>query len=149
MTGEGSGERGKAEWQAASVTFLHQLNEVQDGLLLAATADGAVRVWRNYALKGEQRLATAWQVGGPTPTPPAALLTPTPWPPLRQTAVAATEEYTFLLDLAYSQRNAGIHSCLLCNDVVSGQDQSIVLILPFGYTSQPRKAGHQVILTAC
>ncbi|KAL3133273.1 hypothetical protein ABBQ38_007154 [Trebouxia sp. C0009 RCD-2024] len=61
VSGEGSGERGKAEWQAASVTFLHQLNEVQDGLLLAATADGAVRVWRNYALKGEQRLATAWQ----------------------------------------------------------------------------------------
>ena len=46
----------------ASVTFLHQLNEVQDGLLLAGTADGALRVWRNYALKAEQRLATAWQV---------------------------------------------------------------------------------------
>lgn len=45
------------------MTFLHQLNEVQDGLLLAGTADGAVRVWRNYAHKGEQRLATAWQVG--------------------------------------------------------------------------------------
>lgn len=52
----------KAERQPASVTFLHQLNEVQDGLLLAGTADGAVRVWRNYALKAEQRLATAWQV---------------------------------------------------------------------------------------
>ena len=47
----------------ASVTFLHQLNEVQDGLLLAGTADGALRVWRNYAHKAEQRLATAWQVG--------------------------------------------------------------------------------------
>ena len=58
-----AGERSKAERQPASVTFLHQLNEVQDGLLLAGTADGAVRVWRNYALKGEQRLATAWQVG--------------------------------------------------------------------------------------
>lgn len=53
---------GKAERQPASVTFLHQLNEVQDGLLLAGTADGAVRVWRNYAHKGQQRLATAWQV---------------------------------------------------------------------------------------
>lgn len=63
MTGEAVAERGKAERQAASVTFLHQLNEVQDGLLLAGTADGAVRVWRNYALKGEQRMATAWQVG--------------------------------------------------------------------------------------
>ncbi|KAL3149110.1 hypothetical protein ABBQ32_001950 [Trebouxia sp. C0010 RCD-2024] len=61
VLGEAGGERGKAVRQAASVTFLHQLNEVQDGLLLAGTADGAVRVWRNYALKGEQRLATAWQ----------------------------------------------------------------------------------------
>ena len=52
----------KAERQPASVTFLHQLNEVQDGLLLAGTAEGAVRVWRNYAHKAEQRLATAWQV---------------------------------------------------------------------------------------
>ena len=63
VTGEVAGERSKAERQPASVTFLHQLNEVQDGLLLAGTADGAVRVWRNYAFKGEQRLATAWQVG--------------------------------------------------------------------------------------
>jgi len=47
----------------ASVTFLHQLNEVQDGLLLAGTADGALRVCSNYAHKAEQRLATAWQVG--------------------------------------------------------------------------------------
>lgn len=62
VSGEVAGEHSKAQRQPASVTFLHQLNEVQDGLLLAGTADGAVRVWRNYALKGEQRLATAWQV---------------------------------------------------------------------------------------
>lgn len=66
MTGEVAGERSKAERQPASVTFLHQLNEVQDGLLLAGTADGAVRVWRNYAYKAEQRLATAWQVSTTT-----------------------------------------------------------------------------------
>ncbi|KAL0035168.1 hypothetical protein WJX79_004418 [Trebouxia sp. C0005] len=61
VTGEGAAER-KGEAKAmASVTFLHQLNEVQDGLLLAGTADGALRVWRNYAHKAEQRLATAWQ----------------------------------------------------------------------------------------
>ena len=66
VSGEMAGERSKAERQPASVTFLHQLNEVQDGLLLAGTADGAVRVWRNYAHKAEQRLATAWQVGSIT-----------------------------------------------------------------------------------
>ena len=63
--GEHRGERRGERTPLASVTFLHQLNEVQDGLLLAGTADGALRVWRNYALKAEQRLATAWQVGGP------------------------------------------------------------------------------------
>ena len=63
--GEHKGERRGERTPLASVTFLHQLNEVQDGLLLAGTADGALRVWRNYALKAEQRLATAWQVGGP------------------------------------------------------------------------------------
>lgn len=62
--GEHKGERRGERTPLASVTFLHQLNEVQDGLLLAGTADGALRVWRNYALKAEQRLATAWQVDG-------------------------------------------------------------------------------------
>lgn len=60
--GEASGERKGERTAPASVTFLHQLNEVQDGLLLAGTADGAVQAWRNYAHKAEQRLATAWQV---------------------------------------------------------------------------------------
>ncbi len=60
--GEAAAERKGEGKVVASVTFLHQLNEVQDGLLLAGTADGALRVWRNYAHKAEQRLATAWQV---------------------------------------------------------------------------------------
>ena len=60
--GQAGSERKGERVAPASVTFLHQLNEVQDGLLLAGTADGAVRVWRNYALKSEQRLASAWQV---------------------------------------------------------------------------------------
>ena len=46
-----------------SVRFLHQLNELQDGLLMAGAADGAVRVWRNYTVKGSHSLATAFQVG--------------------------------------------------------------------------------------
>ena len=46
-----------------SVRFLHQLNELQDGLLMAGAADGAVRVWRNYTVKGDHSLATAFQVG--------------------------------------------------------------------------------------
>lgn len=39
-----------------------QLNELHNGLLMACAADGSVRVWRNYTLRGQQRLATAWQV---------------------------------------------------------------------------------------
>lgn len=60
--GEGVGERKGEKSSPACVTFLHQLNEVQEGLLMAATAEGAVRIWRNYTIKSEQRLATAWQV---------------------------------------------------------------------------------------
>ena len=60
--GEGGGDRKGEKSSLASVTFLHQLNEVQEGLLMAATAEGAVRIWRNYTVKAEQRLATAWQV---------------------------------------------------------------------------------------
>lgn len=62
VAGDGTGERKGERSAPASVTFLHQLNEVQEGLLLAATAEGAVRIWRNYTIKAEQRLATAWQV---------------------------------------------------------------------------------------
>lgn len=65
--GEGTGERKGEKSPPTSVTFLHQLNEVQEGLLMAATAEGAVRIWRNYTIKAEQRLATAWQVW-PQPT---------------------------------------------------------------------------------
>lgn len=39
----------------------NQLNELHNGLLMACVADGAVRVWRNYAERGQQRLASAWQ----------------------------------------------------------------------------------------
>lgn len=38
-----------------------QLNELHNGLLMCCAADGAVRVWRNYCVRGQQRLATAWQ----------------------------------------------------------------------------------------
>jgi hypothetical protein len=38
------------------------LNELHNGLLMACAADGSVRVWRSYTLRGQQRLASAWQV---------------------------------------------------------------------------------------
>ena len=38
-----------------------QLNELHNGLLMTCAADGAVRIWRNYAERGQQRLASAWQ----------------------------------------------------------------------------------------
>ena len=48
----------------AHVTFMRQLNESDGPVLLAGSSDGAVRVWRNYTLPGNQRMATALQVGG-------------------------------------------------------------------------------------
>ena len=39
-----------------------QVNAVHAGILMAGSADGAVRVWRDYTFRGTQRLATAWQV---------------------------------------------------------------------------------------
>ncbi|KAK9819637.1 hypothetical protein WJX72_000593 [[Myrmecia] bisecta] len=47
--------------QPTTIVSLYQLNELYSGLLLAGAADGAVRVWRDYVFKGQQRLATAWQ----------------------------------------------------------------------------------------
>ena len=39
-----------------------QINQVFNGLLLSGSADGSVRVWRDYTFPRTQRLATAWQV---------------------------------------------------------------------------------------
>ncbi|GLI58486.1 hypothetical protein VaNZ11_000217 [Volvox africanus] len=43
------------------VVFLHHINEADGPLLMAGSADGAVRVWRSYLNQGEQRMATALQ----------------------------------------------------------------------------------------
>ncbi|EFN54506.1 hypothetical protein CHLNCDRAFT_135218 [Chlorella variabilis] len=61
--------------QTVGVRALYQLNELHNGLLMACAADGSVRVWRNYAVRGQQRLATAWQsvlvAAAGSPTRPA------------------------------------------------------------------------------
>ena len=44
------------------VVSLHHLNEIEGGMLLSGAADGGVRVWRNFAHRGSQRLTTAWRV---------------------------------------------------------------------------------------
>ncbi|KAG2445405.1 hypothetical protein HXX76_000027 [Chlamydomonas incerta] len=43
------------------VVFLRHINEADGPLLMAGSADGAVRVWRSYLNSGEQRMATALQ----------------------------------------------------------------------------------------
>ncbi|KAJ7559940.1 hypothetical protein O6H91_04G107500 [Diphasiastrum complanatum] len=43
------------------VSKLCLLNDFDDSLLLVATNDGNVRVWKDYTQKDKQRLATAWQ----------------------------------------------------------------------------------------
>ncbi|KAG2485410.1 hypothetical protein HYH03_015896 [Edaphochlamys debaryana] len=57
------------------VGFLRHINEADGPLLLAGSADGAVRVWRSYLNSGEQRMATALQAVPihllPTPSFPA------------------------------------------------------------------------------
>eukprot|EP00887_Chlorella_sp_A99_P005702 scaffold1.g5702.t1 len=53
-------ERGAAA-PPTVVAALFQLNELHNSLLLACAADGAVRAYRNHAMRGGQRLATAWQ----------------------------------------------------------------------------------------
>lgn len=35
--------------------------QLHGSLLMACAADGAVRIWRDYTVRGSQRLATAWQ----------------------------------------------------------------------------------------
>lgn len=45
----------------AAVRSLFTLNELHNELLVCCSADGAVRVWRGFAARGQQRLATAWQ----------------------------------------------------------------------------------------
>ena len=65
------------------VTALYQLNELHNSLLLACTADGAVRAFRNHTMRGGQRLATAWQsvlvAGAGAPGRPAVYEYSTEW----------------------------------------------------------------------
>lgn len=55
-------QRGKAPLLTSSVVSVWQINQVFNGLLLSGSADGSVRVWRDYTFPRTQRLATAWQV---------------------------------------------------------------------------------------
>ncbi|CAI5465827.1 unnamed protein product [Closterium sp. Yama58-4] len=56
QTGGGGGVDGHK-----GVSQLCLLNELDDTLLLVASRDGSVRVWRDFARRGKQRIATAWQ----------------------------------------------------------------------------------------
>ncbi|KAK2373128.1 regulatory-associated protein of TOR 2 (RAPTOR2) [Trifolium repens] len=42
------------------ISKLCLVNELDDSLLLAASSDGNIRVWKDYSLKGKQKLATAF-----------------------------------------------------------------------------------------
>lgn len=52
---------GLAMGARVAVRALFTLNELHSELLVSCTADGAVRVWRGYAARGQQSLATSWQ----------------------------------------------------------------------------------------
>ncbi|KAL5154285.1 Regulatory-associated protein of TOR 1 [Glycine soja] len=40
------------------ISKLCLVNELDDSLLLAASSDGNIRIWKDYTLKGKQKLAT-------------------------------------------------------------------------------------------
>ncbi|KAF2549640.1 hypothetical protein F2Q70_00023759 [Brassica cretica] len=42
------------------ISKLCLVNELDDSLLLVASCDGSVRIWKNYATKGKQKLVTAF-----------------------------------------------------------------------------------------
>ncbi|PSC68711.1 Regulatory-associated of TOR 1 [Micractinium conductrix] len=85
-----------------SVRALYQLNELHNGLLLACAADGSVRVWRDYALRGQQRLAAAWQSVLVPPAGSAARPTVYHWSPGYSALFAAggrSAERVYMWDL--------------------------------------------------
>ncbi|KAH9309836.1 hypothetical protein KI387_037747, partial [Taxus chinensis] len=43
------------------ISKLSLVNELDDSMLLVASSDGCVRVWKDYTQQDKQRLATAWQ----------------------------------------------------------------------------------------
>uniref|UniRef100_A0A0D6QVD8 Raptor N-terminal CASPase-like domain-containing protein n=1 Tax=Araucaria cunninghamii TaxID=56994 RepID=A0A0D6QVD8_ARACU len=43
------------------ISKLCLVNELDDSMLLVASSDGSVRVWKDYTQREKQRLATAWQ----------------------------------------------------------------------------------------
>lgn len=55
-------QRGRTSPTTSSVVSIWQINQVFNGLLLSGSADGSVRLWRDYTFPRTQRLATAWQV---------------------------------------------------------------------------------------
>ncbi|KAI4353507.1 hypothetical protein L6164_002452 [Bauhinia variegata] len=42
------------------ISKLCLVNELDDSLLLAASSDGSIRIWKDYTLKGKQKLVTAF-----------------------------------------------------------------------------------------
>ncbi|KAF9595648.1 hypothetical protein IFM89_001549 [Coptis chinensis] len=42
------------------VSKLFLLNELDDSLLLVASSDGNIRIWKDYTLKGKQKLVTSF-----------------------------------------------------------------------------------------
>lgn len=94
-----------------AVTFLQQINEADGPMLLAGSADGAVRVWRSYTMLGGWGPDNSRQPGPPSPS---ALLPQTvvPSPPTHFKHLSGTH-HTHLIHQAHLQHTLDRHQTRL------------------------------------
>lgn len=104
-----------------------QLNELHNGLLMCCAADGSVRIWRNYALRGQQRLASAWQ----------STLVPAPGSGARPAAYHWSPGYSALF--AAGGRSAGVCAC------GRWEGAAVAVVLGFGWRWGPNSSWSHVL----
>ncbi len=104
------------------VSFLRQLNEQDGPMLLCGSADGAVRVWRNYTLKDSHSMATALQAVTIHLPPAHGHATAYEWSASRSLLFAAGgshPEMIYCWDLHYEMCSNMVRRCQALSDLIS------------------------------